>query len=141
MGDRVFTGYYTLQYLKTGIITLQIDDNHEYTLTGPTAWFTFPGPRFRFGSISGDLWNHKYVAFSGERADRLAQSGLLPVASSFPAVKLLDDKVFDRGFTELLSILNEGNVSDNRAIHLLEGLLLQLYNTSQTPVSESPIRI
>jgi len=138
--DRTFKDYYTLQYLKSGRITLRIDDEQDKVVTGPAAWFTFPGPRFRFGSASGEHWNHNYVAFAGPRADNFVQSGLLPAHLRPPAVILPEEQVFERDFMRLLSVLDDGSTRDSRAVHILEGLLLQLHGVAGAPSEEPPLR-
>lgn len=138
--ERTFMDYYSLQYLKSGNMTLIIDDNKELILTGPTVWFTYPGPRFRFGSRNGESWNHNFITFSGPRAETYVQSGLFPGRADFPAVKLLDNNEFEQDFMQLLSILDGGNTSDSRAVHLLEGLLLQLHFLPHRAESENPLK-
>lgn len=125
-GDRSSMDYYTLQYLISGKIWLQVDDNPNKILTGPTVWMTFPESRFRYGNVNGYHWNHSYVAFKGPRADMFVQNGLLPIFMSPSAISLKNDSEFSGKFRSLITLLDQGKW--DWGTHLLEGLLLEIHS-------------
>ncbi len=76
--DRVFDGYYGLQFVGSGGVALSIDDR-DYELEGQWMWCTYPGPHFVYKPLEiHGFWSHSYVTFRGPRVDEWVWEGLLP---------------------------------------------------------------
>jgi AraC-like DNA-binding protein len=122
--DKHFVGYYTLQFMSAGQVELAVD-MRRYALAGRWFWSAYPGPRISFHSAgSSHTWQHRYVAFRGQRVQRWIDAGLFPVWPQQPLGVPEPGRRFD-------SILNLFSGSDHRlaavrATHTLEGLLLDL---------------
>jgi len=128
--------YYVIQYAHSGELSLQIDDNEPMTLKGPVVWLTYPGPYFRFGRQDGGTWNHRFVAFRGKRADGYAKEGLFPAEA--PAMEIVNNIRFARAFDELIDYLDSPLYGKDRAVQMLEGLLLQLQEQNIRITAGSP---
>lgn len=126
--DKVFEGYYVLDFAEAGALLHAEGMSDLEEIAGPVAWLTYPGKRFRFGWPALDrAWNHRFVAFAGERARAYADSGLFPLQRE-PAVFPLEGATgFAEAFDGLLDWLERnGPGPGRRGVHLLEGLLLGL---------------
>jgi|GEM_PF-4184160 len=78
--ERVFVGYYGIQFADMGGVELIIDGN-SYILEGKWCWCTYPGPHFVYGpSKTHGFWRHRFVTFHGPRLDGWIDDGLLPFA-------------------------------------------------------------
>ena len=63
--DKVFEGYYTLQFMVDSALELFYDEQ-AYRLEGSWFWPAWPGPQIRFHAGGGrSTWNHRYIAFKG----------------------------------------------------------------------------
>lgn len=125
--DRVFSGYYGVQYNHSGKLLLRFDERLEFKVEGSWALITWPGPRFQYGSINGEARSHNFVCFNGERAERFRKSGLLPVNPENPLIKIVHPERFMETMTLLNKTLNYEYRYHDRAVALLENLLLQLH--------------
>jgi AraC-like DNA-binding protein len=116
--------YYVLDYADSGGLLMQIDNGVIQKLKGPVAFLTFPGPHFKFGRHNGH-WDHRFISFKGNLAERFAQSGLFP--TDMPILPINNRKRFINAFDELLNYMNNPEFGISRAAYMLEGLLLQLH--------------
>ncbi len=144
--DKVFQGYYTLQYMEPGSpggVKLEIGNRH-FGLKGRWFWSCYPGPRICFHpaedpadpqhsspSAQHSFWNHRYVAFRDSGAGLLGRwsaEGLFPIAPQrAPAA------TFGKRFDALLRLVHRhDHWSQRRAVHALEGLLLELAEARAT---------
>lgn len=125
--DRVFPGFYALNYAHSGKIWFQGPEEARPRLVkGPVAWVTWPGVRFRYGGIGGNLWDHRYVTFRGPRAEALHRGGLLEYPFDFFPVAITKPEPFRMQFDEMQELLRKPDHRLPRAAHLLEGLLLEV---------------
>ncbi len=122
-----FDGYYVLDCCSKGKIYLQVGDAKRIVLPAPVAWFTFPGPLFHFGPSGGEYWEHRYIAFRGKRVDTWLDQGLLDFDRQRPFVNLVDASRFISGMDEVMKKLEHPLYGLPRAVHMFEGLLLQLH--------------
>ncbi|MBN8217806.1 MAG: helix-turn-helix transcriptional regulator [Spirochaetes bacterium] len=137
--DRRFTDYAGLNFARAGSIEWQGPAEREpRPLTAPLCWWTWPGPRFRYGCPPGRHWDHYFVTFKGPRVRRYQAAGLLPKLDPSRAyVPVQDPDLFEGGWKRLLaSLTRSGTRGNQEAVHLLEGLLLQL----NQPIGAPPIR-
>ena len=118
-------GYCVLDYAHTGRVAFSMDGSRRRVLEGPVAWWTWPGPLFSFGALRGDSWHHHFVSFEGPRAERMLATGLLP-ARPDPWARPRRPEEFRSRMLELFASLEAPQPRPERAVHLLEGLLLEL---------------
>jgi len=121
--DKQYVGYCTLQYMSAGAVDLWLG-TRRYLLEGRWFWSAYPGPRVRFHAAEGHRsWAHRYLAFQGPLVKRWEREGLFPV----PPRRAPEGVDYAPRFDELLT---QSRRTDRRgvlrAIHLLEGILLEL---------------
>jgi AraC-like DNA-binding protein len=128
--DKHFNGYHALQFMQAGSIRLAYG-NHEQILQGAWMWATYPGPRIAFGpDRPGGWWNHRYLAFSGPRVARWQGEGLW----GGEALAVYEPEDMARRFDRLLELSRrEDRLGQERAVNLLEGILLELAEQRQQP--------
>lgn len=129
--DKRFDGYHTLQFMEAGSGSGGVEvwyDETRHALNDGSAWFwpAFPGPRIRFHSAPGrDFWRHRYIAFQGPRVLRWVADGVwLPGPQTAPTTPNNDHAARFDLLHQL--VLRTDPVGQARAVHLLEGLLLEL---------------
>lgn len=133
--DKHYVGYCTLQYMAAGAVDLWVGPR-EYKLEGRWFWSAYPGPRMRFYPGSGrGTWAHRYLAFQGPLLKRWEREGLFPVAPRRPP----GDADYGPRFDQLLRHSRRADPAGvRRAIHLLEGILLELADERGGAERESP---
>lgn len=134
--DKRFDDYQTLQYMSSGGVELTIGDR-PYLLAGRNFWSCFPGPRIRFHVAPGHPhWAHRFIAFRGPLVSRWTAEGLFPVrAPQRPP----GNRDYGSRFDGLLALsVRTDRYSHLRAIHLLEGVLLDLAEARSAPPSPPP---
>ncbi|MEI8194421.1 MAG: AraC family transcriptional regulator [Phycisphaerae bacterium] len=126
--DRYFTNFYALNFAAAGRIFWQHPTGKMLELPAPVAWWTWPDTRFVYGQKNGQTWDHYYVTFSGPRARRMFQQGLLrPQPAAFTAVA--NPQQFRQNFERLIAVLRHPIPEPDQAVYLLEGLCLALQNS------------
>lgn len=121
--DKRYVGYSTLQYMSAGGVELWVDEK-RFVMEGAWFWSAYPGPRIRFGAADGyRSWAHRYLAFQGPLVRRWEREGLFPVPPR-PAPRGAD---YGPRFDDLLLHARRADRRGvRRAVHLLEGMLLEL---------------
>jgi AraC-like DNA-binding protein len=121
--DKHYSGYCTLQYMAGGAVELGLGPK-KYLLEGQWFWSAYPGPRMRFHPAAGHAsWVHRYIAFQGPLLKRWEREGLFPVPPRQPP----RNADFGPRFDQLLRYSRRTDQAGvRRAIHLLEGILLEL---------------
>jgi AraC-like DNA-binding protein len=111
-------------------------------LRGPVAWFTFPGPRFRFGARAGS-WNHSHLSFKGNRVQRYLDDGLITYDPLCPVIPISDPQRFLRSIIALVEYLDSPTYGHDRSVLMFEEILLQLHEQREhaNPVHPSAERI
>jgi AraC-like DNA-binding protein len=117
---------YALNFAYAGRISWQRPGCSRVILNAPVAWWTWPGAVFTYGSLPRETWHHYYVAFSGLRAARMFEQGLLPDRRR-PYALIDRGEVFRELFDRLLAVLDESPQLTGEPVHLLEALLLELH--------------
>jgi AraC-like DNA-binding protein len=116
-------GYYALQLMARGRVAITYD-GQAYDLRGAWLWPCAPGPWIHFHEQpAGHPWDHRYIAFSGERAAAWRGEGLWPAEPQEIARAHLPRVValFDR----MLKCVHEpGRLAHLGAVNALEALLL-----------------
>lgn len=133
--DRNFPHYYALNYAHRGRIRWALNDARPLVLNAPVAWWTAKGlrPRYRYGRIGRETWDHYYVVLDGPRVTRLFRECLAPV-NSCPYVFIADPNTFRSRWERLFFALNRGGqASESWAIHELEGIALQINQPAPLP--------
>ncbi|MEM6551590.1 MAG: AraC family transcriptional regulator [Planctomycetota bacterium] len=135
--DRAFAGY-ALNFAASGTLRWQTPVGRVIELVTPVAFWTVPGTRFRYGCGEGEAWDQRFVSFRGPRADRLHRSGLLP-ASDQPWRPVRDAERFAGAFDRLIGWVSRPGPTPPRAVHLLEGLLLDLAEGVEARDADDPL--
>lgn len=125
MIHRLFGDYYCLQFNYAGRFRFSMGQRRFRMYEGPHAWITFPAERCRYGSPKGETRDHRYVAFAGKRTGSYVKHGLLDVQDLSAPVAVTDPDRFADEMDRLIEALERHRTST--AVHLLEGLLLQLH--------------
>jgi AraC family transcriptional regulator, arabinose operon regulatory protein len=127
MHERVFADYWGIQYNNAGPLAFALGGDTLERVEGPHAFLTWPGERFRYGSLPGDApRDHAWICFRGPRVARWARAGLLDAARRPTLSPVLQPGLFIQGMEEAISCLASRPARHDRAVHALEGLLLQL---------------
>jgi AraC-like DNA-binding protein len=127
MHERRFEDYWGIQYNNAGPLRFALGGEALRRVEGPHAFISFPGERFRYGILPGDIpRDHLWLCFRGPRVRRFISSGLL-AADRRPALRpVLQPGLFLQGMEEALACLEAHPARLDRAVHAVEGLLLQL---------------
>jgi AraC-like DNA-binding protein len=133
--NKVFEGYFTLQYMNAGAVDLRVGEQ-RYRLEGRNFWSCYPGPRIAFHTAAGhSCWSHRYIAFRGAIVDRWQKDGVFPIAPQRPP-RGLD---YAAPFDELLALAQRTDEwGIRRAVHALEGMLLELAEAREARQPSSP---
>ena len=128
--DKHFVGYHTLQYMSAGAVELTVGAR-EFRMEGRWFWSAYPGPRIAFHAAPPHrTWRHRYIAFRGPVVERWRDDGLFPID---PQAAPDDDDAGER-FDEMLRLsARTDRLSQLRAIHLLEGMLIRLAEDRAQP--------
>lgn len=134
--DKFFDGYWTLQFVSQDGVELFYNET-KYLMEGRYFWTAFPGPHIRFHAAPAHpFWEHRYVAFQGERVLRWIDDGLWP---SMPQIAPISTD-WETRFDELLKMARQvEKLAVLRGAHLLEGILLDLarQNRDEKPSREA----
>lgn len=125
-----FANYYGIQFNYSGRFAVSIDNGPERIVDGPHALLTSPGPLFCYGAPAGESRHHSHLCFNGPRVKRFISEGLLP-RRQMPLFKIRRGEKFMQMFNELTGYLKLGPPGHDYAVHLLEGLLLELHESEK----------
>jgi AraC-like DNA-binding protein len=125
---RTFNGYYGIQYCHENDFYVKMGREYERTVFGSWVLITRPGFEFQYGPPPGKSMRHLFVCFKGARVERYIKSGLLPLSDTEPMFKITRPEYFNATLLKLIDLLTPLEPRNyNRAVHLLEDLLLQLH--------------
>ncbi len=82
--NRYFEGYYGLQFIRSGEISVSCEGRESWQSRGPLVFFTAPDKLFSYCTPNGKR-HHLWCCFKGERVQRYLAGGLLP---STPGVRI-----------------------------------------------------
>ncbi len=131
-----FDGYYGIQYNHSGRLRLYKEGCGTRTVEGAFAFITHPGPMFEYSPPPGETRSHNFVCFRGPRVESYIESGLLPISLKNPLIRINQSEKFLFSLSEIVKCRDAGEIAKNRAVNLLEGLLLQLHE-QQGPALKS----
>lgn len=125
--DKEFVDYYVLMYAHSGTLSWQKNRGKPVLLKAPVAWWTFPGTHFKFGQFDKEIWDHRFVSFRGKRVEDWISKELFDSKAPRPFKPISNSIQFAEEMDKLMQQLESPiSVSNARAIHQLEGLLLLL---------------
>ncbi len=138
--NRVFEGYYGIQYNHSGRLLFSVDGCPEEIAEGPCAFVSEPGRSYTYGvPVAGESRHHCFVCFSGPRTEAFVEGGLLVPGEENPLVRIAKAERFYTTLLELLALLQHPNgARQARAVLLLEDLLLQM---REQPVVHARINV
>jgi AraC-like DNA-binding protein len=131
--DRSFPHFYALNYAHRGRIRFAVGETRPVVLNAPVAWWTMKGtrPRYRYGRIGEETWDHYYVTLDGPRAAALFRQYLAARDPRRPYAAVADAEAFRARWEHLFLALGQGGpLREAWAVHEFEGLVLQ---ASQPP--------
>ena len=128
-----FPLYYGIQYNHRGKLYLKIDKKQEYKVDGPYAFISHPGAFFEYGPINNIPRDHNFICFSGTRVETYIKSGLLPINSQSPLIKVNRSATFYNSIQEIIKIFHERFFDHDRLVLKFEELLLQLHEQTDKP--------
>ncbi len=140
--ERTF-GEFAVNLCVSGRIYHAFEEDPREMLAGPVFWWTWPGPRFTYGALPGEYWNHYYLTFDGARAKYLRDTGVLP-ARERPYYVLERAEAVQHSFVELMSALSRPqNDMHDVAVNLLDRLCLLAKANEQRgqPPDERALRL
>lgn len=135
---------FTLQYHRAGLLQYQFATQRMRQTQGPHAWVTFPGKHYLFGAPEGLSRHHQSLSFFGPKLNEYLTCGLISASAGKAPVQIARPEQFnaiiDDLFSSLGDFLGDQQYRDTRgsdqcqmmrpnqprAIHLLEGLLLEM---------------
>lgn len=125
---RNFKDYYSIQYIHSGHLHIGLDnDKNVHRYEGPFAWLMYKNRYCRFGNPDGTPWAHYYVLFRGPRMEEYIEKGLYPLNLDPPVIKISNSVKFLNDMLKLQEYLKTFPSKPDLAVHMLEGLLLQLH--------------
>ncbi|GHO46310.1 helix-turn-helix transcriptional regulator [Ktedonospora formicarum] len=133
--DKHLDGYYTIQFMARGGVELFYDEQH-FKMEGAWFWPAYPGPHIRFHVAPGYAsWEHRHIAFRGPLVQQWITEGLFPTSPQ-PA---LPNKDHRSAFDQILAqIRRTDHWGMRRAIHMLEGLLIELAEARAQSILQRP---
>ncbi|MEM1026743.1 MAG: AraC family transcriptional regulator [Planctomycetota bacterium] len=123
---------YAINYAHAGELYWSAGGGPSVALQAPVAFWTWPGPEYRYAPVKGGEWDHYFVSWTGPRARSWQRTGLLPRHEPQLALRAISDpNGMQAAFRELHGVLAESPHDHPLVVHLLEGLLLRVQ--SQRP--------
>lgn len=134
--ERAFP-YCALNFAYSGRIDFREGAARAVRLNAPVAWWTRPGVHYKYGAVAGEVWDHRYVTFTGLRCRsmrwfRLDEPcwGFVEQAGAYAGV-----------WEELFRCLDDPMGAPDLAVNLLDRLFLlasapKFSSTPDTPVME-----
>lgn len=133
--ESIFGNYYGIQYNHAETLYCAVGDSVPQYRHGAYAFITFPGGHFRYGHGEEGTRHHMFVCFNGPRVDGYVASGLLTPKSKNPLIKINHFDLFYRQMRELQDCLRHNPSHYDRAVNLLESLLLLLHEEEEETLS------
>lgn len=133
--QRKFPDYWGIQYNHHGKFRVKIADNPEEVINVPCVLLTRPGISYLYGAIKGETRHHSFVCFNGPRIKKYIQGGLLPKKNGQQIFHISHPEIFYQRFLELKNLMKDISQTKDRAVNLLEGLLLMMHQAAQAEKS------
>lgn len=134
---RKFLDYWVIQYNHSGNFMVSIDNGPVKVINGPCVLLTRPDFLYLYGAPKGESRHHCFVCFNGPKIKKYIAGGLLPQINGEHIFPIAHPDVFYKRFMELKNMLTDSMFISDRAVHLLEGLLLLLHETENIEVISS----
>lgn len=103
--DQRFEGMYSIELMLSGRLSLAMDQELGVIVTEPVIFWHHPSHRYRYGAVDPAGWHHHYITCRGERARRILEDGLMPLASS-GFLPVADGEVFASFLRALVHVIN-----------------------------------
>lgn len=120
-------GGYTLEYVAGGSMYYQVDDGPRVVLDQPAVHWHAAGHVYNYGPVDETGWDHYFVNFTGDRARRAYEGGLVGL-SGRGCYTVHNPQEFAFLFEKIVASAGMGTVTSHvRTVALLEQILAQLY--------------
>lgn len=132
--NRIFEGYYGIQFIYKGPIEAHVGEHPVETAVGPRVFLTWPEVPFHYGSPEGTARFQAHLCFRGPRVAHYIESGLLTLREQDLFLRLRDPEQFLRNMRNVFNLLRVPGVNQHaRAVLLLEELLLEMNEQPTMP--------
>ena len=128
---------FVLSYVHSGQIYWQPEKESPRQLESPLVFFTWPGPRWRYGPVHSH-WNNRYISFNRPRLKAFIRSGLFPqIEPAYSPRPIYDPVSFCREYDKVLDLLAVESPDSPSVVHAVEGLLLKVHQQPNTYLPNS----
>lgn len=132
--NKVFDGYYGIQYNHSGKLVFSVDGSPEELLEGPCLFFSAPGRIYNYTSYAEESRHHCYLCFQGPRVESFREGGLFDPYEPHPVHRITKPEHFYKTMLEIQALLQHpAGYRDARRVLLLEDLLLQIQEQEPLP--------
>ncbi len=131
-----FPIYYGIQYVYEGPVALRIDRRKWFHAEGPVVFLTCPTYNYEYLTPRNQGRAQYWVCFTGPRAQKYVEGGLFPLDLRNPLLTPRDPEQFLLTMSQLIAASNTPAQYD-RAVWLLEGILLELTAVRNEPLTEN----
>lgn len=104
--DRQFTGTYSLEFLLAGQMSYGLDGGERIILDQPVVFWHHPRHCYQYGAVNKRGWDHHWVMFSGPRARRMIEDGLMPLSATH-YLPVPEPLVLAEAFRALVSLIRQ----------------------------------
>lgn len=132
--DKVFDGYYGIQYTHSGKLVFSVDGSPEEVFEGPCVFFSAPGRVYNYTTCASETRHHCWICFQGPRAEAFRAGGLFDPYEPCPVHRIAKPEQFYKTMLEVQALLQHpGGYREARKVLLLEDLLLQIQEQEPLP--------
>ena len=139
--DRGYPDFHSLQYNRSGKLLLGVDGGKRVALEGAVLFWFLPEHVYQYGAPAGDVRDHYWLTFRGDRGRRIVRDGFAKLSES-GYVQVGDPAGFCKLFMEVIEITHAADPSRlPRACLALESMLVSLVEARRATQAESPAAV
>ena len=92
--DKVFDGYYGIQYTHSGKLVFSVDGSPEEVFEGPCVFFSAPGRVYNYTTGVSETRHHCWICFQGPRVEAFRTGGLFDPYEPCPVHRIAKPEQF-----------------------------------------------
>lgn len=123
---------YGIQYNHTGKVRLRVAGGKEYREEGAWVFITQPEVDYEYGPCDGEARDHYFICVRGAAVKNYIKSGLLPVNTVPPLIKIVHSNKFRQTMLNLEKAIHSPKPNNDRMELMFLDLLLQLHEQSDS---------